>query len=39
MGEYLGAADVPATMIVGEYRADDADEMVRIRGNSSCPAY
>jgi enterochelin esterase-like enzyme len=30
-GGYLEAADVPATMIVGAYRTDDEDEMVRIR--------
>ena len=30
-GGYLEAADVPPTMIVGVYRADDEDEMVRIR--------
>lgn len=30
-GGYLEAADVPPTMIVGAYRTDDADEMVRIR--------
>jgi enterochelin esterase-like enzyme len=29
-GGYLEAADVPATMIVGAYRTDDEDEMVRI---------
>jgi enterochelin esterase-like enzyme len=29
-GGYLEAADVPPTMIVGAYRTDDADEMVRI---------
>jgi enterochelin esterase-like enzyme len=30
-GGYLEAADVPPTMIVGAHRADDEDEMVRIR--------
>jgi len=30
-GGYLEAADVPPTMIVGAYRTDDEDEMVRIR--------
>jgi enterochelin esterase-like enzyme len=30
-GGYLEAADVPPTMIVGAYRTDDADEMVRIQ--------
>ena len=30
-GRYLEAADVPPTMIVGAYRTDDADEMVRIK--------
>jgi enterochelin esterase-like enzyme len=30
-GGYLEEADVPPTMIVGAYRADDTDEMVRIR--------
>ena len=30
-GGYLEAADVPPTMIVGAYRTDDADEMVRIK--------
>ncbi len=30
-GGYLEAADVPPTMIVGAYRTDDKDEMVRIR--------
>jgi enterochelin esterase-like enzyme len=30
-GGYLEAADVPSTMIVGVYRTDDEDEMVRIR--------
>ena len=29
-GGYLEAADVPPTMIVGAYRTDDEDEMVRI---------
>jgi enterochelin esterase-like enzyme len=29
-GRYLEAADVPPTMIVGAYRTDDEDEMVRI---------
>lgn len=29
-GEYLEAADVPPTMIVGAYRTSDEDEMVRI---------
>jgi len=29
-GGYLEAADVPPTMIVGAYRTDDDDEMVRI---------
>src|SRR5882757_7116852 len=29
-GGYLEAADVPPTMIVGAYRTDDQDEMVRI---------
>ena len=29
-GGYLEAADAPPTMIVGAYRTDDADEMVRI---------
>lgn len=29
-GGYLEAADVPPTMIVGAYRTDDHDEMVRI---------
>jgi len=30
-GGYLEAADVPSTMIVGVYRTDDEDEMVRIK--------
>ncbi len=30
-GGYLEAADLPPTMIVGAYRTDDEDEMVRIR--------
>lgn len=30
-GGYLEAADVPPTMIVGAYRTDDEDEMVRIK--------
>jgi enterochelin esterase-like enzyme len=30
-GGYLEAADVPSTMIVGAYRTDDEDEMVRIK--------
>jgi enterochelin esterase-like enzyme len=30
-GGYLEAADVPPTMIVGAYRTDDSDEMVRIK--------
>ena len=30
-GRYLEAAEVPPTMIVGAYRTDDEDEMVRIR--------
>jgi enterochelin esterase-like enzyme len=30
-GGYLEAADVPPTMIVGAYRTNDEDEMVRIR--------
>jgi enterochelin esterase-like enzyme len=30
-GGHLEAANVPPTMIVGAYRTDDADEMVRIR--------
>ena len=29
-GDYLEAADVPPTMIVGVHRSDDEDEMVRI---------
>src|SRR5882724_2501720 len=29
-GGYLEAANVPPTMIVGAYRTDDQDEMVRI---------
>ena len=33
-GGYLEAADVPPTMIVGAYRTDDEDEMVRIREHS-----
>ena len=28
---YLEAADVPPTMVVGAYRTDDQDEMVRIQ--------
>jgi hypothetical protein len=30
-GGHLEAADVPPTMIVGAYRTDDNDEMVRIQ--------
>jgi enterochelin esterase-like enzyme len=30
-GGYLEASDVPSTMIVGAYRTDDEDEMVRIK--------
>ncbi|MBA2552657.1 MAG: esterase [Geodermatophilaceae bacterium] len=30
-GRYLEAADAPPTMIVGAYRTDDEDQMVRIR--------
>ena len=30
-GEYLEAADVPSTMIVGAHRTDDEDEMARIK--------
>jgi enterochelin esterase-like enzyme len=33
-GAYLEAADVPPVMIVGAYRADDKDEMVRIKDYS-----
>jgi enterochelin esterase-like enzyme len=36
-GGYLEAADVPSTMIVGAYRTDDEDEMVRIKEYS--PAF
>ena len=34
-GEYLEAADAPPTMIVGVYRSDSEDEMVRLREYSA----
>ncbi len=34
-GEYLEATDAPPTMIVGVYRSDSEDEMIRLREYSA----